>query len=391
MKKTLKVKHTSIPVITSTIGSIYFCDLEEYTSLPASYEFEEDFRGKILDEFYLDKIISVSGGMGVMMRGINIYDRKVYAIKILKPDMSKEEFNDEKIAYTYLSKYPQCNDYIVCMYKAKKYIGKEPKEFSGNVKEAINKNPYISSKPSVRNVEHNYLYFQMELMDMDLSVFMRNMEKYHGVQWRMKYPGPIRKIFSDITEGLKVLHDQDVAHMDLKPENILIKFKNEAEKCNFFISPNEENVSAKIGDLGLVCSDSKSNKLPKCLPLVTIIYASPEIIRNWSRKNIYPTRQAKKADMWSLGMVLGIMLFGMDNIPILDDIGDFFDTKDEVGYMNAHYTFVNNPMKYNSWNHTYDERISNLFYNLIRYDYQDRPSADDVYNMMLILNNANLI
>ena len=51
----------------------------------------------------------------------------------------------------------------------------------------------------------------------------------------------IRKIFSQINSGLKIMNDKGKTHRDLKPENILFSYTND-KQTDFII---------KIGDFGL--------------------------------------------------------------------------------------------------------------------------------------------
>lgn len=93
------------------------------------------------------------------------------------------------------------------------------------------------------------------------------------------------QIFKKIVEAVKYIHDHNIAHRDLKPENILLTDDNEP----------------KLADFGL-CHMTDPNILLKT-PCGSPFYAPPEIL------NSQPY-DGKKADMWSLGIVLFTMATG---------------------------------------------------------------------------------
>jgi len=76
----------------------------------------------------------------------------------------------------------------------------------------------------------------------------------------------------------------DILHRDIKPENILL----------------DENFEVKLCDFGWSCFH-KSEKMRESL-CGTYEYMSPEII--------YARKHDKKADIWSLGILLYEMLHG---------------------------------------------------------------------------------
>ena len=80
------------------------------------------------------------------------------------------------------------------------------------------------------------------------------------------------------------MHNELVAHRDLKPENIL--FNEDFEPC--------------IGDLGSAkqLDPSKKHNPHVC----TVLYRAPELI--WGSDNY-----TVQVDMWSLGCIIGEMIF----------------------------------------------------------------------------------
>lgn len=115
--------------------------------------------------------------------------------------------------------------------------------------------------------------------------------------------------FRKIVEGLKYMHKNNIAHRDLKPENIFL--------CKIQISQKEKTLirvgklpscieyDLKIGDFGACCINEK-NKLHHDI-VGTLSYAAPEVL-NCNNNNGY---NSEKADIWSLGIILYAMLFGL--------------------------------------------------------------------------------
>lgn len=95
--------------------------------------------------------------------------------------------------------------------------------------------------------------------------------------------GPM--IFEQIGAGVHYLHNRGLAHRDLKPENILV----------------DSNFNVKLCDYGFLCEAA-----PGCLVSTicgSAIYVAPEVIQG---KSYDP----KKADMWSLGIILYCIITG---------------------------------------------------------------------------------
>ncbi|XP_009993559.1 PREDICTED: testis-specific serine/threonine-protein kinase 6 [Chaetura pelagica] len=96
-----------------------------------------------------------------------------------------------------------------------------------------------------------------------------------------------RDIFMQIVGALRYLHDRDLVHRDLKCENVLL---------------TADGRRAKLSDFGF------SKEATKCSDLSTTFcgspaYASPELLMGIPY-------DAKKSDMWSLGVMLYMMVTG---------------------------------------------------------------------------------
>ncbi|PGH06594.1 CAMK protein kinase [Polytolypa hystricis UAMH7299] len=105
-----------------------------------------------------------------------------------------------------------------------------------------------------------------------------------------------RKVFRQLFNGLKYLHDRNIVHRDIKPENILLV---------------DEHLSVKLADFGLakiIGEDSFTTTL-----CGTPSYVAPEILENTRHR-----RYTRAVDIWSLGVVLYICLCGFP--PFSDEL-----------------------------------------------------------------------
>ena len=105
-----------------------------------------------------------------------------------------------------------------------------------------------------------------------------------------------RKVFIQLFQGLKYLHERNIVHRDIKPENILLV---------------DQNLSVKLADFGLakiIGEDSFTTTL-----CGTPSYVAPEILENSNHR-----RYTRAVDVWSLGVVLYICLCGFP--PFSDEL-----------------------------------------------------------------------
>jgi serine/threonine protein kinase len=94
-----------------------------------------------------------------------------------------------------------------------------------------------------------------------------------------------RRLFVQILEAVKFVHDQGVAHRDIKPGNILLNSENQAKLADF-------GVCAVLDPQGL-CSHGVG----------TPGFRSPECLSG-------KPYDGRKSDMWSLGVTLFAMVVG---------------------------------------------------------------------------------
>merc|ERR1712137_441316 len=96
-------------------------------------------------------------------------------------------------------------------------------------------------------------------------------------------------IFTKICDAVKYCHSKNVAHLDLKPENILIQRKSDS------------SVDINLADFGSSVIITKNTQTSGIHG--TKQYTAPEAFYN-------RTYDPKKADIWSLGILLHVLLTG---------------------------------------------------------------------------------
>lgn len=94
-----------------------------------------------------------------------------------------------------------------------------------------------------------------------------------------------RRIFKQILDAVQFIHFMNIGHRDIKPENILMDSEGNAKLSDF-------GLSKYVGESGMTSTSCGS----PC-------YASPEVLSN-------KQYNAKKADMWSCGVLLYAMVTG---------------------------------------------------------------------------------
>ncbi|KIX00293.1 uncharacterized protein Z518_10432 [Rhinocladiella mackenziei CBS 650.93] len=105
-----------------------------------------------------------------------------------------------------------------------------------------------------------------------------------------------RKVFIQLFQGTKYLHERNIVHRDIKPENILL---------------TDKNLSVKLADFGLAkIIGEESFTTTLC---GTPSYVAPEILENTRHR-----KYTKAVDIWSLGVVLYICLCGFP--PFSDEL-----------------------------------------------------------------------
>ncbi|KAJ4315025.1 serine/threonine protein kinase [Fusarium piperis] len=105
-----------------------------------------------------------------------------------------------------------------------------------------------------------------------------------------------RKLFLQLFQGIKYLHERNIVHRDIKPENILLV---------------DKNLHVKLADFGLAkIIGEESFTTTLC---GTPSYVAPEILADSKQR-----KYTKAVDIWSLGVVLYICLCGFP--PFSDEL-----------------------------------------------------------------------
>ncbi|KIW03194.1 uncharacterized protein PV09_05420 [Verruconis gallopava] len=107
-----------------------------------------------------------------------------------------------------------------------------------------------------------------------------------------------RKVFVQLFQAVKYLHERNIVHRDIKPENILL--------C-------DKELTVKLADFGLAkIIGEESFTTTLC---GTPSYVAPEILQSSNHR-----RYTRAVDIWSLGVVLYICLCGFP--PFSDELYD---------------------------------------------------------------------
>ena len=204
---------------------------------------------------YIDNAPIRRGAYGDIFR---IRDKKVKTEYVLKK-LIKEDPNEPNIKGT------------------DKLTFENEKNFLINVKgtNIVNIIDYYSDE------DDKYYYFVFEKMEGDLSKMI--IKNKNGMSSNL-----IRKIFSQINSGLKIMYNKGKTHRDLKPENILFSYIND-KKTDFIV---------KIGDFGL-STDLKSTVF--ATNAGTELFKAPEVGNE---------KYSNKCDLYSIGIILYMLKTG---------------------------------------------------------------------------------
>jgi serine/threonine protein kinase len=134
--------------------------------------------------------------------------------------------------------------------------------------------------------------------------------KYYSLgsldSWLERDSGSITKkvmngIVRDISRGLFVLHQRQVAHCDIKPQNVLVEMKEEKFRC----------VLTDFGISKILTNEYLASEAFQIRNLrgLTVPYAAPDALARFRKKNVIGTPEEEKAgDVYSFGIVIYYIL-----------------------------------------------------------------------------------
>ena len=127
----------------------------------------------------------------------------------------------------------------------------------------------------------NNIIFEKEYCDCDLKEYIFNNGPFEHQRFDKNNLQIFKEIAIDLAKALKFLYEQGIIHREIKPQSIYLKeLKN-------------DKLITKLGNFG---SAIYMKEINKTLPMGTILYAAPEILKNLDYD--------EKCDMWSLGLTL---------------------------------------------------------------------------------------
>ena len=185
----------------------------------------------------------------------------------------------------------------------------------------------------------NNIIFEMEFVNEDLSEYIRNRN------FNLINIEDFLEILNGITEALKVLNNKGIIHRDIRPRNIFLTGKNKIKLGGFGYSIyKKDNSFEQVG---------------------SYFYAAPEIIKN--------LEYDEKCDLWSLGITLHELYFGVKPYGKYATI----NTIKHAIYYEDNFNFSKSPF----------EQINQLFKKLLVINSKNRINYAEYFDYVKKLNN----
>lgn len=183
----------------------------------------------------------------------------------------------------------------------------------------------------------------------------------------------ILKIFRDICQGLKYLHDLKIIHRDLKPSNCLFK-----TKFGSFQPVNDTNGLSSIptllvSDFGESIYFKQNSHQLRSGNTGTLEYCAPELLKVDASGQLHDFTFA--SDIYSLGMILYYLCFG--KLPYKTE----GDVKEEI-INGGLFDGIISTNESNDW--------IDLIEQMVRLDFDKRPTIDEVLLQVEIISSKIL-
>ena len=284
----------------------------------------------ITDHFRLEKVLGNPGQYGVVKRGIELKNDKCWAVKIV----SKRRFRDRKLTHAFF--------------------------------EDLRAEVYLMSVTS----EHpNIIEFHQVFEDIsNMYIVMTHCsggELFDRIQSDEGFTEhKAAKLFRQMVSSVYYLHQLGIAHCDLKPENFL--FREKDSKSN----KQQNNDDMVLIDFGMakIVEWRKYYKRMNGTPY----YIAPEVLGG---------KYNESCDMWSLGVILFIMIFGFPPFFDSDERKNSREQSDAVIYKKIKKGFVPKVQKgYGAWfpiDHPVSSHCRDLISRMLRTSVADRITSEE--------------
>ncbi len=288
----------------------------------------EDFTGYILRQYRLQRKLG-EGAFGAVYEAFDMLNGVTYAIKLMKvTNESIQSYSHEVASHIILSNDPECNDYVLCLYNYGEYNIREPRarEFEEAALEwGFGEDPMVPA---------NRLFMVSELMDGDLRALIQHITD-EDIQVD---PRTYAFIVLQLLQGLRYIHDRDMAHRDIKLGNVLYKLTLPLDRVATLKDCLEDfdcaliHLEIKYGDLGFTCTDRghrdrlsqfRNQDVLLCTIKGSLLYYSPELMRLIKNVGDIDLRVGKAADLWALAVTLWQLMY-LERPPYLAHVDEDF-------------------------------------------------------------------
>ena len=123
-----------------------------------------------------------------------------------------------------------------------------------------------------------------------------------------------RVLFYSLVSGVLYAHTLSIAHMDIKPDNVLIGDDLRLKLCDFGLSVTFDGDDEE-GEADYTSTNCDCDKIPQASEKQSGCYAAPQVYRSEESCFAFDSYNPYKADSWSLGVLLFVMLMGMTPFP----------------------------------------------------------------------------